>query len=373
MNKAYVSKTYMNTWQHRAPAAFRLDRDSAKVRLNTETGGASGQTLQLQAESAFDAETIMLRDLPRSSPRRVRWGVLFLGALGGLIVLAAGMAVSSLIADLFQYNRGLGWLGLALATLATFSLAAVAIRETIGLLRLATVEKLRDRAAAMIASDDRVEARALVHQLLHLTRRMPHLARSRANLQSHLTEIIDGADLVRLAERELMASLDQQARTMIARAATRVSIVTALSPRVVVDVIYVLASALALLRQLAFLYGARPGTVGLVRLARLVVVHLGITGGLASGDSLIQQLLGHGIAAKLSARLGEGVLNGLVTARFGLAALDIIRPMPFAALSRPTLRDTMNELLRSLGDRADDQELSPQSDVDDGSLPIAMP
>jgi putative membrane protein len=370
MNKAYVSKTYMNTWQHRAPAAFRLDRDGAMVRLNTETGGASGQALQLQAEPDFDAEIVMLRDLPRSSRRRVRWGALFLSALGGLVLLAAGMAVSSLIADLFQYNRGLGWLGLALAGLGALSLMAVAIRETMGLLRLATVEKLRDRAATMIVSDDRVEARALVHQFLHLTRRMPHLARSRANLQSHLAEIIDGADLVRLAERELMTSLDQQARTIIATAATRVSVVTALSPRAVIDVLYVLASALALLRQLAFLYGVRPGTVGLVRLARLVVVHLGITGGLASSDSLIQQLLGHGIAAKLSARLGEGVLNGLVTARFGLAALDVIRPMPFAALSRPTLRDIMNELLRSLGDRADDQQCSPQSDADHDESPL---
>jgi putative membrane protein len=362
------------TWRHRAPAAFRLDQDRATIRLNKEMGGASGQPLQLQPEPDLDIDDVVRRDHPRSSSRRIRWGVLFLSALGGLVLLAAGLAVANLIADLFHYNRGLGWGGLALAGLAALSAMVIAIRETMGLLRLATVEKLRDRAAAMIVSDDRVEARALVHQLLHLTRRMPHLARSRANLQSHLGDIIDGADMVRLAERELMASLDQQARTMIATAATRVSVVTALSPRALVDVLYVLASALALLRQLAFLYGARPGTVGLIRLARLAVIHLGITGGLASGDSLIQQMLGHGIAAKLSARLGEGVLNGLVTARFGLAALDVIRPMPFAALTRPTLRDIMNELLRSLGDRDDDQQYSPQSDADhDGSPVIAVP
>lgn len=344
------------------------------VRLKREKGGASEQPLQLQLEPDFDTDVVLRRDPPRPPSRRIRWGALFFSALGGLVLLAAGMAVASLIADLFRYNQGLGWLGLALAALAALSVMVIAIRETIGLVRLATVEKLRDRAAAMIVSDDRTEARVLVHQLLHLTRRMPHLARSRANLQSHLNDIIDGADMVRLAERELMASLDQQARTMIATAATRVSVVTALSPRALVDVLYVLASALVLLRQLAFLYGARPGTVSLIRLARLAVIHLGITGGLASGDSLIQQMLGHGIAAKLSARLGEGVLNGLVTARFGLAALDVIRPMPFVALSRPTLRDIMNELMRSLGDRDEDQQSAPQSDANhDGSPIVATP
>jgi putative membrane protein len=70
-------------------------------------------------------------------------------------------------------------------------------------------------------------------------------------------------------------------------------------------------------------------------------------------------MLGHGIAAKLSARLGEGVLNGLLTARFGLAAVDLIRPVPFAALPRPTLSDLMSEVLRSFGDAQEGQRSEP--------------
>src|SRR5206468_3986469 len=70
------------------------------------------------------------------------------------------------------------------------------------------------------------------------------------------------------------------------------------------------------------------------------------TGGMAVGDSLVQQMLGHGIAAKLSQRLGEGVLNGLLTARLGLAAIDVTRPLPFTALPRPALGDLAKDLLR---------------------------
>jgi putative membrane protein len=57
-------------------------------------------------------------------------------------------------------------------------------------------------------------------------------------------------------------------------------------------------------------------------------------------------VLGHGIAAKLSVRLGEGVLNGLLTARFGLAAIEVTRPLPFAALPAPTLTDVAGNLVR---------------------------
>jgi putative membrane protein len=90
--------------------------------------------------------------------------------------------------------------------------------------------------------------------------------------------------------------------------------------------------------------------LGLIRLMRHVIAHLAVTGGMAASDSLIQQMLGHGIAAKLSARLGEGLLNGLLTARLGLAAIDVTRPLPFAALPRPALSDLAKDLLRRLGD-----------------------
>jgi putative membrane protein len=82
-----------------------------------------------------------------------------------------------------------------------------------------------------------------------------------------------------------------------------------------------------------------------MRLVRHVIAHVAITGGMAASDSLIQQVLGHGLAAKLSQRLGEGVLNGLLTARLGLAAVDVTRPLPFTALPRPALGDLAKDLL----------------------------
>jgi uncharacterized protein (TIGR01620 family) len=126
----------------------------------------------------------------------------------------------------------------------------------------------------------------------------------------------------------------------------RVSVVTAVSPRAAVDLAFVLFAALGMIRRLAALYGGRPGFLGMIRLVRHIIAHLTVTGALAAGDSLIQQMLGHGIAAKLSARLGEGVLNGLLTARLGLAAIEVARPLPFAALPKPVLSDIAGDLLR---------------------------
>ena len=108
------------------------------------------------------------------------------------------------------------------------------------------------------------------------------------------------------------------------------SIVTAISPRAILDVIFVIAQIIRLVRKIAEIYGGRPGLLGLIKLARSIGAHIAITGGMAVGDSLIQQLVGHGIASRISAKMGEGVLNGLLTARVGFSALAVCRPAPFA-------------------------------------------
>jgi putative membrane protein len=70
---------------------------------------------------------------------------------------------------------------------------------------------------------------------------------------------------------------------------------------------------------------------------------------MAAGDSLLSQALGHGLASRISARLGEGVLNGILIARFGLAAMAASRPLPFEALARPTAADVAGGLFGDKG------------------------
>ena len=67
---------------------------------------------------------------------------------------------------------------------------------------------------------------------------------------------------------------------------------------------------------------------------------------IAIGDGLVQQLLGAGVAARLSAKLGEGVVNGMLTARVGLSAMTVCRPMGFDALPAPTLSDVAGSLIK---------------------------
>jgi putative membrane protein len=332
----------------RRPAAFRLDDPHVIVASDEDNVRVARGTVRVLREPEdFNLPVPVPAPLPPK--RRFRWGTVFWSALGGLVTLGAGLATTALIEDLYERATWLGTFGAVLAALAALSLLIICAKEIAGLLRLASIEKLRARAEAALSDDDRDAARGIVRELTAALSAAPQLARSRGELENHLTEIIDGRDLLHIAERHLMAPLDAQAAQLVARTATRVSIVTAVSPRAAVDLAFVLFAALGMIRRLAALYGGRPGMLGLIRLLRHIITHLTVTGGIAAGDSLIQQMLGHGVAAKLSARLGEGVLNGLLTARLGLAAIEVARPLPFAALPKPALADIAGDLLRRRG------------------------
>lgn len=338
----------------RRPRAFRLeplgaggqgDAPGQRPRAAEVTIEAQADAYAGEAAAILEADAAMNGDLMPGSARQdglifgLSWSGLFWSALGGLASLAFSLWVTRLIGDLFAYAVALGWLGVGLAALAVLSLLVLAAREVQAVLRQGRIAHLHAALGAAHATDDTPNARALLGDLLKLYAARPQMARPRAALAGHMQAIIDGRDLINIAERDLVAPLDLAAQREIAAASKRVSAFTAISPRALLDVLFVLAQAIRLLRRIAEIYGGRPGFFGFFRLARSVGAHLAITGGMAVGDSLVQQLVGHGIAAKLSARLGEGVLNGLLTARVGLAAMAVCRPMPFNAVKAPRVRD----------------------------------
>jgi putative membrane protein len=325
------------------PRAFRLDRPDIVTVTPDEADPPRGAIVvteePMEAVQAADGTPVPM------GRRRAPWLGVLLSAVGSLIVLALGLAVERLVQDLFLVAPWLGWVALALAVIAIVAFLAILFREAAGIMRERRIEHLRQGAIDALAVRDHQAAKRLVADLVGLYGARRQMARARGRLADLAADIIDADDRLAIAERELLLPLDVEAKRVVASAAKQVSVVTAVSPRAIVDVAFVLFAAVRLLRRISRIYGGRPGFLGFLRLARAAFSHLAVTGGVAVGDSLVQQVLGLGLAARISAKLGEGVLNGLMTARFGLAAVAVCRPLPFVREEPPKLGDVAGELL----------------------------
>ena len=154
--------------------------------------------------------------------------------------------------------------------------------------------------------------------------------------------------MLALAEDSLLAPLDAEAQREVEAAARRVATVTALVPLALADVVAALASSLRMIRRVAEIYGGRSGVLGSWRLTRAVMAHLVATGAVAVGDDLLETVLGGSVLSKLSRRFGEGLINGALTARVGVAAMEVCRPLPFSARRRPSVRGVVRRALTGI-------------------------
>lgn len=339
--------------QIRKPAAFKIE---AKQRIEdkpfqknihaSDRKPRSVSSIELIEEThTFDQQIELIapdRVVPEAR-KLTPWKV-FLGATGFLLSLASGVWVDGLIRNLFSRADWLGYIATATLVIALVALLFIVVREIKGLAYLNAASVLREQAHEASSINNLAKARVVLAKLEVLFADAPQTARARALLKETQNEIIDGVDLMRLAEQALLKPIDEAAKKIILDSAKRVSVVTAVSPRALVDLAYVIYESAKMIRQLAQLYGGRPGTLGLIRLSKNTIAHLAVTGSIAIGDGLIQQLVGHGVAAKISSRLGEGVINGLMTTRLGISAMDIVRPMEFTAEKRPNIRDFLSDL-----------------------------
>jgi len=280
--------------------------------------------------------------------RPSRLARLFWGTLTGLVGMGVSLALWDFVTGLLARAPVLGWVALAMTSACVLALAGMALREWAAFARLARLDALRRAADAALASGDPVAAKAAVARIDALYAGRADMAWARARLAERLPDTFDADAALGLAEDTLMAPLDAAAEREIEAAARQVAAVTALVPLALADVAVALAANLRMVRRVAEVYGGRGGSLGAWRVLRAVFAHLVATGAVAVGDDLIGSVAGGGLLSKVSRRFGEGVVNGALTARVGVAAIEVCRPLPFARRPRPSVTGVMRRAVTGL-------------------------
>ena len=279
---------------------------------------------------------------------RSRLGRFFWTSAGALFTFILSIAAWAFVDRLFADYPLLGWVALILVGLFALSALLIALREWTAYARLMRLDGVHKAALAAAGSGDLTAARKVVGRIETLYAGRADTEWGRSRLKERAGDVFDADALLSLAEAELMAPLDNAARLEIEASARQVATVTAIVPLALADVAAALMANLRMIRRIAEIYGGRAGAFGSWRLLRTVLTHLVATGAVAVGDDLIHSVAGGGILSKLSRRFGEGVINGALTARVGVAAIEVCRPLPFVALPKPRVTNLVSRGLAGL-------------------------
>ncbi|WOI56771.1 TIGR01620 family protein [Palleronia sp. LCG004] len=282
----------------------------------------------------------------RRGSRLGRW---FRRVTGALVAFFVSVATWSAIDALLLANPVLGWIAMVLVGAFLIVLSLICIRELAALARLARVGEIHAEAeAALAGGGDLARARKVADRLSHLYAGREALRWGHERFAERRGDVFDADALFHLAEIELLAPLDAAARIEVEAAARQVATVTAVVPLAFADVAAALTSNLRMIRRIAEIYGGRAGTLGAWRLTRAVFTHLVATGAVAVGDDLIGSVAGGSVLTRISRRFGEGIVNGALTARVGIAAMEVCRPLPFAAGRKPQVHSLIGRALGGL-------------------------
>ncbi|MEM9432470.1 MAG: TIGR01620 family protein [Pseudomonadota bacterium] len=273
---------------------------------------------------------------------------LFWAALIALVGFAASVAAWDFVTALLARNPVLGGIATGLLGLALGLLVLMCGRELMALGRLRRMDKMRKSADAALSEQSLDAAKEVCAKLVKLYHPRSELAVASESVTQGLPDQFDAAGAITLAERQLIAPLDAAAILEIEAASRQVAMITTIVPLALADLAVALTANLRMIRRIAEIYGGRAGLLGGWRLTRAVLTHLVATGAVAVGDDLIGSVAGGGLMAKVSRRFGEGIVNGALTARVGLAAMDVCRPVPFLAQNKPSVTGVVKRALVGL-------------------------
>ncbi len=146
-------------------------------------------------------------------------------------------------------------------------------------------------------------------------------------------------EVIEHINRVFLKPLDEEAQKRISHFTLQTSAAVAISPWAALDMALSLWRSMKMIDHVAQVYGMRPSLSNRYALLKLVVQQLVFVG---SSEVIIEPLLqemgASSLTAVASTRLSQGLGAGIYSAKIGLAAMAVSRPIAFSNEDRPKIK-----------------------------------
>lgn len=297
--------------------------------------------IELTAQQHFDESPkftpmVSEQELPESNvekqleqvirPKKRR-GVL----IGGLITAFAGLIGWQAIDSVVVAAQGGDWLALGWAGFITVisSLGIGAIGKELWKLRRLRHHFSDQEQAQQLMSEQGVgKGKTFCENLAKqagVLEESPSYDRWRNSIMATHSD----AEVLDMYDAMVVAEQDKQATRIVSQHATEAAALVAISPLAVADMLLVAWRNFKMIDNLSEIYGIELGYWSRLSLFKSVLINMAAAGASELAIDAGMDLMSMDLAGKVSARAGQGLGIGILTARLGLKSMSLLRPTPW--------------------------------------------
>jgi putative membrane protein len=231
----------------------------------------------------------------------------------------------------------------------TFVSGSALIKEFSGLRQLKQQKNVQTQAYAILSEQQDNSARNAKNLCQQITKQLPCdlLSEQEKNLAAAMSADYSDVELLQLYSQSVLAKVDQKVMAEIAKSSSEAMVLVALSPIALLDMLIMLSRNLRLINKISALYGLKLGYWSRIKLIKSVFINMAYAGASELIADVGAELLGADLLSKLSSRFAQGLGAGMLTARLGINAMTLCRPIPLND-KKPRLKQVSREVLTQI-------------------------
>ena len=301
------------------------EQEPVKPFVDDARGGKEIKEVGIEKQSSKKQKENILRNT-----------IKFLGSFAGVVSAVAGFILVTIIVDALQTIESLVTSGSFLDTLYLIALSVLLTSLTIfsygnyrEIKSLKSVQKIQKFFARQKVNPNKEIISATLNLLNSYTASPNVKLEQKAELlQTRISSSHECKEIYKELDEDVINEIDIQVQARIKTASIQAAISTAISPIAIVDSGIILWRSLRLTKEIAQLYGYKPGWLSTLILLKKGAFNVFFAGVTELALEYTHDITETSVISKISTSAAQGLSNGILLARLGFGIMQACRPLP---------------------------------------------
>ena len=255
-----------------------------------------------------------------------------MSALGFVVFVAVILDAVRMIETLLQSSSLLDIFYLFALFFLLLSLSLISYKNFLQIKSLKDAKKMQEAFAEQKITPNK-EIIPLTLELLtqYEKSKNPKLKQKAELLLETINTTHEYTEIYKDLDEDIIKEIDKEVQTKIKNASLQAALSTAISPLALLDAGIIIYRSILLTKEIALLYGFKPGWIATVVLLKKGALNVFFAGVSELALEYTNEIASTSLISKISLSAGQGVTNGILLARLGFGVMQACRPLSASA------------------------------------------